>query len=902
MIRKTKKTITFIIIFFVFSIGVAALFLMLGDKGYGFLSRFTKEEMLDDYEYFWNELEENWPYFHTAKENNIDLSEIKAKYKEKISEKSLHINVFNVMSDMVDEISSYDVLGKVYVVNLYNKAIMSMESRYESNQAITEILNDKDTIQKYRYINKNLLFKVIGNYGISAILGADTQTSAKNDFDKNIQVEIIEKDKIARIKINSMFVSENNQVMASIYEENFKEIYKNLSNYEHIIFDVSDCVGTSSYLWENFIIAPNIEADKYYSIICVYNNTKNNEKFYSKEARPSSKLVGFKDLEYLNNFNSYFKHKMTVKSNLYENNISKAKKWIITSKNTKLEANNFVNYAKETKFATIIGTDIGKIDVPVGVGMIKLPKLGLVIAYDGLQYVDANGENKLGEITADIIVTENKNATDVCLDKISEYEKFYELYSFVKKVNEERKEKSQLEVSDFNVDNFTPDYLDEINVFSQEEIDKFLTKRDSKAVTKKEAIEDVEALFKLYKYTYAGYHYFGGDETHDEAKRNIINDIKEFNKDEISCEQFIKIISKNMNFVQDGHSHIISIKQGKYQLESMSSCEKYKMYINDEYDISYKNGEYFLYLNNKEFAIESVAEDTDLEKYIKTTIGDDGKLCYAFISLFTTEENSAKHSKIAVKDGAEKIIVDIKWRICKDVTADYEEPFEKTVISGIPVYTVHTMSAKDSHEIESLNEFSGSALKAKYEKLFIIDLRGNKGGDSSYSMDWFYYYTGSYPVIPIQMYTKVTPLYLSVLEKFGGVASESEKYSMVNGKWDTYISKDKRWVSNDNIIIVLIDYNVASAGEDMVKYLQYLDNVIFIGSNTRGAQLTGNVADKYLPNSGLLAYYGDKIFFYDTLENKDGKGDMPDIWVNPTEALDKAIKLCKYYMLNDIIK
>lgn len=892
-----RKTIIFVFLFLVLSICVAALYLTLGDNIHVFAS-FTKQEMLDDYEYFWEELEKNWPYFHTAKENNIDLAKIKEKYKEKISSKSSAI--FNTMSDMAEEISSYNVLGKIYVVDSYSQCFMSMEERYSSNKAIIETLNDEDTIQKYKYINKQLMAKVIDKYSLSMIVGANSEEEAKVSFDKNIQVEIIEKDKIAKIKINSMFISSDNSIMTQVYEENFKEIYKNLSNYEHIIFDVSDCVGTSSYLWKNFIIAPNINVDKKYAIVCIYNNTKNNEKFYSKEAKPATRLVGFEDLDYLNNFNSFFKQTINIKSNLYEYNISNAEKWIITNKNTKLEANNFVNFAKETNFATVVGADIGRLDVPVGVGMIKLPNLGLVIAYDGLQYLNATGIKKLGEIKADIKVSENENVLDLCLNKIKDYELSKAFKTYIKKVNEERKEKVQSELDNFDTTHFTPDYPDEVNVFSQEEIDNFLKERDSGAVTKVEAIEDIETLFKLYKYTYAGYDYFGGDSTYNEAKKNIIKDIENFSKEEISGKELLQIIKPYMDFIQDGHHSIFATNQGKYS-DAIKLCNPYRMYNNEEYDINFKDGKYYISVNNKELLIESFADDTNLEKYIKTTISDSGKLCHGLVSLFTSEVNANEYSQIKVVDGDRKTTINITWNFCKNMPVNYDKVFEKNIVNGIPVYSIHTLSAKNSDDLMLLDKFSESAIESKKNKIFIIDFRGNGGGNDSYARNWFYYYTDSYPITPIQALTKSTPLYLSYIEKelsiYGITPTENQKYSSANGKWDRYISNESKWFDNENTIIVLMDYNSASSSEIMIRFLKYLDNVVFIGCNSRGAQLIGNVCNKYLPNSGLAAYYGHTLFFNDNTENIDGKGYMPDIWVSPSEALDRVIKLCEYYKL-----
>lgn len=417
--RVRNRGIILTVIFFLMCIGIAAFALIMGDMGDVFSSYFSKQELLDDYEYFWSKLEENWPYLHTAQENDIDLNEIKKKYKKKISRKPSDINFYNTMSDIAEEISSHSDLGKVYAVDYYWQLIMSMDKRYNANPETLAVFKEEDKNKRYiqRYVRKHLNIRTIDNYSIYIIAGAYNSSVAQDSFNTNIKVEIIEQDKIAKIKINSMFVSMYNSIMAETYEKNFRRIYKDLSNYEHIIFDLTNCVGTNSDLWEHFIVAPNIETDKEYDITCIYNDTEYNKIYYDKASRPVSELTIFKNSDVSNNFTSYFKHTVRVKSNLYEDNILKAKKWILIGEKTRLEAKNFVNYAKETKFATVVGDTIGKVDVPLGVAMIKLPNTSLVLAYDGLQYLDDEGD-KLGDIIPDIKISEGEDALAVCLDEI----------------------------------------------------------------------------------------------------------------------------------------------------------------------------------------------------------------------------------------------------------------------------------------------------------------------------------------------------------------------------------------------------------------------------------------------------------------------------------------------------
>ena len=73
------------------------------------------------------------------------------------------------------------------------------------------------------------------------------------------------------------------------------------------------------------------------------------------------------------------------------------------------------------------------------------------------------------------------------------------------------------------------DYLIDVNSenFTDEEL-KTMSSSGYENVTKSEAKEDVETLFRLLKSSYAGYTYFGGDEAFGKAKNEIMNNIDAF--------------------------------------------------------------------------------------------------------------------------------------------------------------------------------------------------------------------------------------------------------------------------------------------------------------------------------------------------------------------------------------
>lgn len=451
------------------------------------------------------------------------------------------------------------------------------------------------------------------------------------------------------------------------------------------------------------------------------------------------------------------------------------------------------------------------------------------------------------------------------------------------KINEDRKEiieNSKL----IDISKYTADFKNEIDMFSNEEIKNITTYKNSNNVTKEEAIKDIETAFKLLKYSYGAYEYFGGDKAFEKAEKNIINKIKSINNDNMTHNRLERLFVDEMKFIKDGHFIVGYSKPCDYQY----------MYICSEYIPIYEKGNFYIeYKNGVKAQIVSINDDKEIDNYIKFTINDDGEICYGFISLFENNDIiEIINNMVVMYDNIEEDI-QIKWNKAYDRDISKNESiYEKKIIDGISVYCLNEMFGDEN----LLKEFSDSAFEAKKEKIFIIDLRGNGGGLDLYANNWFFNYTGEYPNKPISSAFKITNIGVGMNIKESEYLTEQQIELSENGKWD--ISKNKgKWVENENLIIVLIDKNVASAGEDMIANLRTMENVIFVGSNSAGCYLSAGNSAKYLPKSGLYINYGYGFILDNEGKSIDGIGFLPDLWVLPSEALERTLKMIEFYNL-----
>ena len=104
-------------------------------------------------------------------------------------------------------------------------------------------------------------------------------------------------------------------------------------------------------------------------------------------------------------------------------------------------------------------------------------------------------------------------------------------------------------------------------------------------------------------------------------------------------------------------------------------------------------------------------------------------------------------------------------------------------------------------------------------------------------------------------------------------------------------------VKNKNILFILMDNATASASEKFIESLSNIDNIVLVGTNTKGALLSGDPKYYKLSNSSINVYIGTILYMTPFGIDFEGKGFEPDLLVDSNDALDKTIKLIKYYKL-----
>lgn len=411
-------------------------------------------------------------------------------------------------------------------------------------------------------------------------------------------------------------------------------------------------------------------------------------------------------------------------------------------------------------------------------------------------------------------------------------------------------------------------------------------------LNKEDAISDINFLFNLLKYSYAGYLYFGSEEAWNNARLNIINNINLYNK-KISSKDLEEIILNNIEFIQDGH----------FKINCKSPLKKYNFYYNEDFEIEEDKNGYYIREDNKKWYIESINNNYKLDNYIKLSINKKGELCNYIGFLDTENQNNIKLILKSKYEEKEKIIKLNNNKYDKSNDTNKDVAYEYTEIRKIPIIKMNRMYNINTKD-DSVELFAESANKIKDEDVIIIDIRGNNGGNDIGPLKWFENFTGKVPQVE-KTSIKLASLINNYITKIAANSINYESLSQQlkeeykkeleiannkSNKW--YIDKSKEEkCENKTKIFVIIDNKVASSAESFVSYLDTLENVVFVGTNTSGVMISNSYIQCILPNSKIEISYGNEL----SLNNKfiEGKGFEPDIWINEEDIIERVLNLIK---------
>lgn len=453
-----------------------------------------------------------------------------------------------------------------------------------------------------------------------------------------------------------------------------------------------------------------------------------------------------------------------------------------------------------------------------------------------------------------------------------------DIYSFINGRNSEHKGYVDKTYTKEFFETCAPDFYDTLDLVSKEEADALLNSEEkslSSVCTKEQAIDDVDLLFRVLKSFYGPYYYFGGDETFGAAEENIIEEINNFSHP-LTGNSLVDIISKNLYFVEDRHMNI-----GPDLLCEYNDIAAHDFYVKDLFFYEDDIG-FYTKIYDRKWYLDSVGSDNNIGDYLKITIDQNGQLCYMLGLAITRNDDRLNIKGITLLRGENEAFLPITWQeFSSRNNANTEISETITINDNIPLIEINFWRGADSEfdkQSERTKKLGKPLLK---QDVFIIDANSGCGWQSLFDS--------------INHESNSISLY-----KLSNTANFLGRWNMPwhEGKLGEYYVRisSGRWGRNDTLVFAVQDKNNFSAAEDTIADIRAIENIILVGGSTGGTAGPSGGTNQYmiLPNTGLYIHFGAS-FMIDSGYNEDTFCFEPDIWVNPTDAVDAIYRLCQFY-------
>ncbi len=409
-------------------------------------------------------------------------------------------------------------------------------------------------------------------------------------------------------------------------------------------------------------------------------------------------------------------------------------------------------------------------------------------------------------------------------------------------------------------------------------------------LTRTSALKDVEYLFRILRYGYAGYHHFGGDQAFFAARDRVKKRLKE-GFPVLFRNTLERILWDELEFIYDQHFFLGGKKTGPTMHQKIAQ----------DYELQQKSGQFSLIQGEKLLPLLEI-NGQEPDKFLKPSLNSAGKL--VFRPVIFSSRPGPEQLIFRLEEEQKEILLQSAGRA--GLSGETLEVQKKQDVPLVQLRCLHI----DREQRALRQDLLESARDLRGAEVAILDIRGNQGGTLAPARDWIRGYSGQSPLLGVFEFQRRTKTAQTLAVAHTPHQEEEEVlkqierfFSPVPQGWSlrSLPSEGEKLprIANEGWLVVLIDRETASAAEAMVRMLHQLENVIFIGTRTAGAFMVGNSVFFHLPRSGISLQFGLTLFWEMDLKNREGKGLAPDLWVSSEDALPYALAFIERYLVQD---
>lgn len=370
----------------------------------------TKKEMIEDFNYVFNELKENYPFFDVLKrKKNVDFLGNYNKYLQRIEKAKNDQEFIDKMTEIIGELDNSH--AKIADKNYVDYILKYYANNWNSPSIYYEFLNLNKTVVRNRYNLKGVQSsqKPKGNKKKSL-------STLENNSSSNMTLDTSVKD-IAIIRIKQMldpeFIKEDEEIL--------NEFLKNKHLYKALVIDIRGNSGGNMEYWQKFLLPKLLKSQKEVSNHLFFKDSQRAKIILADETLNIEKVsnvdlsaIKLEHSEDLKKFDYYIRNTIVVNPDeSYKNNAYEGKIFLLVDKNVFSAAEGFASFLKNSKVATLVGQDTGGDGITLGVINDVMPNSGLVFTYTNtLGYSPDGNINAEDKTQVDIKSDSYRNSID----------------------------------------------------------------------------------------------------------------------------------------------------------------------------------------------------------------------------------------------------------------------------------------------------------------------------------------------------------------------------------------------------------------------------------------------------------------------------------------------------------
>jgi len=412
--------------------------------------------------------------------------------------------------------------------------------------------------------------------------------------------------------------------------------------------------------------------------------------------------------------------------------------------------------------------------------------------------------------------------------------------------------------------------------------------------------EEIHYFFDLLRYLYVGYQYFGGDEVFLPVRDSMLERLAETG-DPLPVQSYLiqillpplrAVISDN-HFAVHGGRVFFAPRHGLYRCDAITLRRDGGAFVAEIDGAAYK-------------VIETTLRCGRVVDGVAPTITREGEFAFMFGHFARVGDPGAREMEALLESAAtgERRSISMELRLLSTPHPPPSSLPAGALVAGREVGGVWVVENRRLFTFQGGfpygDSFYQAGREARGRPVVVIDIRGHGGGYIDAALPFLYALAGRAPSsgAAFMAFTRDFPSELAGLQP----APEPRQPGDLPLGWRSPIPfSASETIPNDTFVIVLTNNRVSSAGDLLVGYLRQLENVLFVGTNTHGNVIGGGMTDETytrLPHSGLTVEFGSWLRLRPDLSQFEGVGFLPDLWVPPGEALERALAFVERYGLN----